>query len=81
MKQPAGISWVLTLLIGALLGLIDPAVAALKQVIALERREIGFPPIMKGLKEEKLRLAEGGVAPAERTATAESEQSCAIKPR
>ena len=73
MKKRAGISWVPALLAGALLGLTDPAVACLKQVMVLERPEIGFPPFMKWLKEEKQRLAYGGVAPAEHTAAAESE--------
>ena len=81
MKKRAGISWVPVLLAGALLGLTDPAVASLKQVMVLEGPEIGFPPFMKGLKEEKLRLVHSGLAPAERTVTAESEQSRAIKPR
>jgi hypothetical protein len=74
MKKRADISWVLPLLTGALVGLTDPAVASLKRVIVLERPESGFLPIMKRLKEERLRLAHSGMA-------AESEESRASKHR
>ena len=38
--------------------LADPAAASLKRVIILERADVGFPPLIDTLQEDRLKLAQ-----------------------
>ena len=44
--------------VGVLLVLANPAAASLKRVIVKERPEVGFPPLIKSLDQQRLRLAQ-----------------------
>ena len=56
--------WKLLLFAGALLVATGPAAASLKRVIVRERPDVGFPPLMDTLQEDRLKLAQipGGSA-------------------
>ena len=50
--------WKLLLFAGALLVITGPAAASFKRVIVWERPDVGFPPLIKTLQEDRLKLAQ-----------------------
>ena len=56
--------WKLLLFAGALLVATGPAAASLKRVIVWEHLDVGFPPLINNLHEDRLKLAQIPVASA-----------------
>ena len=56
--------WKPLLFVGALLVTTGPAAASLKRVIVWERPDVGFPPLIDTLQEDRLKLAQIPGGPA-----------------
>ena len=50
--------WKHLLFVGALLVTTGPAAASLKRVIVWEHPDVGFPPLINTLQEDRLKLAQ-----------------------